>query len=127
MATTDLNKENFEQVVSGNDMVVVDFWASWCGPCKTFAPIFEAVSEQFPDIVFGKVETDQQQELAAAFQIRSIPTLMIFREKIIIFSQPGMLPQDAFVDILKKAKELDMEEVKKDIASQSNQKQEQQP
>ncbi len=94
MATTDLNKENFQQVISDNDMVIVDFWASWCGPCKTFAPIFEKVSEQFPDMVFAKVETDQQQELAGSFQIKSIPTLMIFREQIIIFSQPGMLPEE---------------------------------
>jgi thioredoxin 1 len=121
MATINLSKENFEQNVSDNDMVIVDFWAGWCGPCKTFAPIFEKVSEQFPDVVFAKVETDQQQELAAAFQIKSIPTLMIFREKIIIFTQPGMLPEDAFVDIISKAKALDMEEVKKEVMKQSEQ------
>ena len=121
MATINLNKENFEQTVSDNDMVIVDFWASWCGPCKTFAPIFEKVSEKFPDVVFAKVETDQQQELAGAFQIKSIPTLMIFREKIIIFSQPGMLPEDPFVEIIGKAKDLDMEEVKKEVTKQSGQ------
>ncbi|MBF0357419.1 MAG: thioredoxin [Magnetococcales bacterium] len=121
MATIDLTKENFQQIVSDNDMVIVDFWASWCGPCKTFAPIFEKVSEQFPDIVFAKVETDQQQELAGSFQIRSIPTLMIFREKIIIFSQPGMLPEEPFVEIVTKASELDMEEIKKEVAKQGEQ------
>jgi thioredoxin 1 len=123
MATVDLTKENFEQTVSENDMVIVDFWASWCGPCKTFAPIFTKVSEEFPDLVFAKVETDQQQELAGAFQIKSIPTLMIFREKIIIFSQPGMLPEEALVDIIGKAKSLDMEEIKKEVAQQSQQPQ----
>ncbi len=118
MATIELTKDNFEQTVTDNDMVIVDFWASWCGPCKTFAPIFEKVSEQFPDVVFGKVETDQERELAASFQIKSIPTLMIFREKIIIFAQPGMLPEEPFVDIVTKAKGLDMEEVKKEVAKQ---------
>ncbi|MBF0453496.1 MAG: thioredoxin [Magnetococcales bacterium] len=118
MATINLTKENFEQTVTDNDMVIVDFWASWCGPCKTFAPIFEKVSEQFPDVVFAKVETDEQQELAGAFQIRSIPTLMIFREKIIIFSQPGMMPEQPFVEVITKAKALDMEDVKKDVAKQ---------
>ena len=121
MATISLTKENFEQTISGNDMIIVDFWASWCGPCKTFAPIFEKVSEQFPDIVFAKVETDQEQELASSFQIRSIPTLMIFRENIIIFSQPGMLPEEAFVEIITKASALDMEEVKKEVTKQSEQ------
>jgi thioredoxin 1 len=119
MATIDLNKDNFQQVISDNDMVIVDFWASWCGPCKTFAPIFEKVSEQFPNIVFAKVETDQQQELAASFQIKSIPTLMIFREQIIIFSQPGMLPEEQFVEILGKASELDMDEIRKEVAKQN--------
>jgi len=120
MATVTLTKDNFTEIVSGNDMVIVDFWAGWCGPCKAFAPIFEKVSEQFPDIVFAKVETDQQQELAASFQIRSIPTLMIFREKIIIFSQPGMVPETAFVEVIQKASALDMEQVKKDVAEQQS-------
>ncbi|MBF0381256.1 MAG: thioredoxin [Magnetococcales bacterium] len=118
MATTDLTKENFQQIISDNDMVIVDFWASWCGPCKTFAPIFEKVSEQFPDIVFAKVETDQQQELASSFQIKSIPTLMIFREQIIIFSQPGMLPEEPFVEIIGKASALDMDEIRKEVEKQ---------
>jgi thioredoxin 1 len=119
MATIDLNKDNFQQIISDNNMVIVDFWASWCGPCKTFAPIFEKVSEQFPDMVFAKVETDQQQELAGSFQIKSIPTLMIFREQIIIFSQPGMLPEEHLVEILGKASALDMDEIRKEVAKQS--------
>ena len=92
MATVELTKENFEQVVTGNDLVFVDFWAPWCGPCKSFAPVFEEASEKYPDAVFAKVNTEEEQEIAAHFQIRSIPTLMVFREKIIIFSQPGALP-----------------------------------
>lgn len=116
MATVALTEKNFESTVASHDVVVIDFWASWCGPCKAFSPIYERVSEQYPDVVFGKVDTDQEQALAGAFQIRSIPTLMIFREKIIIFSQPGMLPEPSFVEVLEKAKALDMEQVRKDIA-----------
>ncbi|MBF0146311.1 MAG: thioredoxin [Magnetococcales bacterium] len=119
MATITLNKENFEETVNGNDVVIIDFWASWCGPCKAFAPIFEKVSERYPKIVFGKVETDDQQELAQAFQIRSIPTLMIFREKIIIFSQPGMLPEPQFVELIEKAMMLDMDQVRKEISEKN--------
>ena len=115
MATIELTKENFEQTVLDNPIVVVDFWASWCGPCKFFAPIFEEASEKYPDIVFGKVNTEEQPELAGAFQVRSIPTLMIFRDQIAIFSQPGALPQDALESILDQAKGLDMDEVRKQI------------
>jgi thioredoxin len=116
MATIVLTKDNFEEVVNGNDMVIVDFWAPWCGPCKGFAPVFEAASEKHADIVFGKVNTDDEQELAASFNIRSIPTLMLFREKVILFSQPGALPGSALEQIIAKGKELDMAAVHKEIA-----------
>ncbi|WP_414673638.1 thioredoxin [Magnetofaba australis] len=118
VATVELTKENFAETINNNDMVIVDFWATWCGPCKAFAPIYEKVSEQHPDVVFAKVNTDEERELAMEFQIRSIPTLMIFRENIIIFSQPGMLPEQAFAEIIGKAKDVDMEEVKKEVAEQ---------
>ncbi|MFA7095285.1 MAG: thioredoxin [Gammaproteobacteria bacterium] len=121
MATIDLTKENFEEVVTGNDMVIVDFWAPWCGPCRSFAPIYEQASEQHTDVVFAKVNTEEEQELAAYFQIRSIPTLMIFREKVIIFSQPGMLPAAALEEVVTKAKALDMAEVHRMVAEQQGQ------
>ena len=115
MATIELTSENFDQVVSDNNYVIIDFWAPWCGPCKNFAPIYESVSEQHEDIVFAKVNTEEQTELAAHFQIRSIPTLMIFREQIVIFSQPGMLPEKEFGELLVKAGELDMDDVRQQI------------
>lgn len=115
MAVVELTKDNFEQVVTSNATVIVDYWAPWCGPCKGFAPVFERVAEQHPDVVFAKVNTDEEQEIAAHFQIRSIPTLMVFREQIIVFSQPGALPQSAFEQVVTKAKELDMEEVRAQI------------
>ncbi len=117
MATLEVTQENFQQVVSGNQMVLVDFWAPWCGPCRSFAPAYEAASEKFPDVVFAKVNTEEQQALAAHFQIRSIPTLMIFREQIIIFAQPGALPASALDQVVEKAKSLDMDEVRREIAA----------
>ena len=118
MAVVELTKENFEQVVTGNKTVVVDYWAPWCGPCRGFAPVFEKVSEMHPDVVFAKVNTDDEQEIAAHFQIRSIPTLMVFRETIIVFSQPGALPQGAFEQVVTRAKDLDMDEVRKQLDAQ---------
>ena len=118
MAYVELTRENFEEIVTANDTVVVDFWAEWCGPCKAFGPVFEKVSEDYPDVVFAKVNTELEQEIAGWFQIRSIPTLMIFREKIIVFSQPGALPEGALREVTGKALELDMEDVKKQVAEQ---------
>ena len=127
MAYVELTKENFEEVITGNDMVIVDYWADWCGPCKSFGPIFEKVSEDFPDAVFAKVDTQNQQEIASWFQIRSIPTLMIFREKVIVFSQAGALPEGALREVVTKAGELDMAEVHKQVAEQQAKKEEQAP
>ena len=120
VATVEATQENFHQVVSENNMVIVDFWAPWCGPCRSFAPAFEAASEKHPDIVFAKINTEEQQELAGYFQIRSIPTLMIFREKIIIFAQPGALPASAFDQVIEKAKALDMNEVRAEIEKEKS-------
>lgn len=119
MATVEVTKENFEQTVTGNDIVIVDFWAPWCGPCRNFAPIYEQTSENHPDVVFAKINTEEQTELAGYFQIRSIPTLMVFREKVIIFSQPGMLPAAALEDVIAKAKALDMQAVHQEIAKEN--------
>ena len=116
MAVVELTKENFEEVITSNATVIVDFWAPWCGPCRGFAPVFERVAEANPDVVFAKVNTDDEQEIAQHFQIRSIPTLMVFREQIIVFSQPGALPQNALEQIVAKSKTLDMDEVRKQIA-----------
>jgi len=118
MAVMELTKENFEQVVTSSGTVIVDYWAPWCGPCHGFAPVFERVGEVNPDVVFAKVNTDDEQEIAQHFQIRSIPTLMVFRDQIIVFSQPGALPQKALEQIVEKAKGLDMEEVRKQIAQE---------
>lgn len=121
MAVLELNDENFEQTILDNDFIVIDFWAPWCGPCRSFAPVFEAASEKHPGIVFAKVNTEEQQGLAAHFQIRSIPTLMIFREKVIIYAQPGALPAGAFDDLLARAAEVDMAKVHEEIAQEQAQ------
>lgn len=121
MAVTELTKDNFESAVTQNAFVIVDFWAPWCAPCRTFAPIYEKVSEKYDDILFGKVNTEEEQALAAHFQIRSIPTLMIFRDQIIIYSEAGMLPEKAFEDLIERAKALDMDEVRQKIDKQQDQ------
>jgi len=118
MATVELTKDNFEQTVNGNPIVIIDFWAPWCGPCRGFAPVFEKASASHPDVVFAKVNSDEQQELAAAFNIRSIPTLMVFREKVIVFQQAGALPGQALEQVLAQAKSVDMAKVHQEIAQQ---------
>jgi thioredoxin 1 len=118
VASVEITKDTLQNTIVENDIVIIDFWAPWCGPCKSFAPIYEKVSENHSDIVFAKVNTEEEQELAASFQIRSIPTLMIFREQIVIFSQAGMLPENALEELIGKAKELDMEMVKREVAEQ---------
>ena len=123
MATVELTKESFEKTVNENTMVIVDFWAPWCGPCRGFAPIYEKTSESHPDVVFAKVNTDDQQELAGAFGIRSIPTLMVFREKVILFSQPGALPAQGLDSVITRAKALDMAKVHQEVAAQQAQQQ----
>ena len=118
MASVELTAENFDSTIMGNDIVVVDFWADWCGPCKMFAPTFEAASEKDPEIVFGKVDTEAEQSLAAAAGIQSIPTLMVFREKVLLFSQAGALPPAALEDLITQVKGLDMDAVHAEIAKQ---------
>ncbi len=118
MATIDVTAENFNDLIKNNDFVIVDFWAPWCGPCKGFAPVYEELSEKYPDIVFAKVNTEEEQQLAAEFQIRSIPTLMLFREQIILFAQPGALQGSQLEQVIEQAQGLDMEQVRKDIEQQ---------
>jgi thioredoxin 1 len=118
MATVELTKENFEKEVTNSEIAVIDFWAPWCGPCKMFGPTFEAVSENYDDILFGKVNTEEQQELGAHFNIRSIPTLMVMRDNIVIFSQAGALPKSALEKVVEQAKALDMNKVREEIAKQ---------
>jgi thioredoxin len=115
MATIELTKDNLDSTIESNDIVFIDFWAEWCGPCKMFGPIFEKASEKYTDIVFASCNTEEQQEVAGAFNIRSIPTLAVFREQVLIFIQPGALPAAAIDEIVEKVKELDMDEVRADI------------
>lgn len=118
MATQNLTMNKLEDTLKNNDIVLIDFWAEWCGPCKMFGPVYETVSDKNPDIAFTKVNTEQEQELAGAFGIQSIPTLAIFRDNILIFKQPGALPQEALEDVIKQVKELDMEQVRAQVEKQ---------
>jgi thioredoxin 1 len=127
VAYVELTKENFEEVITSNDIVVVDFWADWCGPCKSFGPVFEKVSEDFPDAVFAKVDTQNEQEIASWFNIRSIPTLMVFRGKVVVFSQAGALTERALREVVSKAENLDMVEVHKQVAQQQAEQKKQAP
>jgi thioredoxin 1 len=116
-STVELTKDNFDEIVSGSDFVLIDFWASWCGPCRMFAPVYEKAAERHPDLIFAKVDTEAQPELAAAFDIQSIPTLMIVRENIAVFAQPGALPEAGLEDVIGQARDLDMDAVRASVAT----------
>ena len=118
MAVVDLTKENFVDTITNNDFVIIDFWAPWCGPCKSFAPVYTEVSEKHPNVVFAKVNTEDEQELATQFNVRSIPTLAIFREQVILYMEAGALPGASLEEIITKAGEIDMDEVRKSIAEE---------
>jgi thioredoxin 1 len=117
MPTVELTKENFESTITDNDTVIVDFWAEWCGPCRVFGPTFEEASDKHDDIVFGKVDTEAQPELAGFFNVSSIPTLMVFRENVVLYSQPGALPEDVFNNLISQIMEVDMEDVHRQVAA----------
>jgi len=124
MATIEITRDNIEAIITGNDMVILDFWAAWCAPCKAFAPAFEAASEKYPDVVFGKVNTEEQQELAGHFQIRSIPNVMLFGEKVMLFSQPGAMPAAGIDSVIEQARALDMARIRQEIAEEEAQRSE---
>jgi len=123
MAYINLDGENFNDTVANNDIVIIDFWAQWCGPCKSFGPIFEKVAEENSDVTFAKVNTEEQQELAGHFQIRSIPTLMVIKEQVVVFNQAGALSEEGLNDLVKQVKELDMDMVRKEIEKEQQQQQ----
>ncbi len=120
MAAIELTKENFQGTINDNAIVLIDFWAAWCGPCKSFGPIFEAAAEEHTDLVFSKVNTEQEMELAAQFQVRSIPMLAIFKEQVLVYAQPGALPASALTQLIEQVRALDMDKVRADIAEQQN-------
>ncbi len=122
MATIELNSENHQAIIDENDFVLIDFWASWCGPCQSFAPVFEAAAEKNPEMVFAKVNTEEEMELAARFQVRSIPMLAIFREQTLVYAQPGALPGSSLDQLIEQARSLDMDKVRADIAEQNKEK-----
>jgi len=123
MATIHLTSENFKDVINNNDIVIVDFWAEWCGPCKSFGPTFEAASEKYPEIAFANVNTEEEREMAAGFNIRSIPTLMVFREQVILYAEAGALPASALDQLVEQVKGLDMAAIKAEIAAEEQQQQ----
>jgi thioredoxin 1 len=123
MATIHLTSENFKDIINNNDIVIVDFWAEWCGPCKSFGPTFEAASEKYPEIAFAKVNTEEERELAGGFNIRSIPTLMVFREQVILYAEAGALPASALDQLVEQVKGLDMDAIKAEIAAEEQQQQ----
>jgi len=118
VATIEVTKDNIEEIISKNEMVILDFWAEWCGPCKSFAPVFETASQKYPDVVFGKINTEEQQELAGQFQIRSIPNVMLFREQVMLFTQPGAMPATGIDSVIAQAKALDMAKIRQEIAEE---------
>lgn len=125
MATEEITAQNFEDTITNNDIVIIDFWAPWCGPCRNFAPIYEKVSDNHPDVVFAKVNTEEEQALAGHFQIRSIPTLMIFREQVILYAEAGMLQESQLEQVIAKVRELDMDKVRQDVEAQQAQQEQQ--